>query len=144
MQKNPESTGQERFTFIDLFAGIGGMRLAFESAGGRCVFSSEWDRFCQKTYLANFGQQPEGDITKVDAASIPDHDILVAGFPCQPFSLAGKKKGFEDTRGTLFFDVCRIIKEKRPKAFMLEEREEPGRSRPGAHIQGDSRSLGRA
>lgn len=120
MQKNPESTGQERFTFIDLFAGIGGMRLAFESAGGRCVFSSEWDRFCQKTYLANFGQQPEGDITKVNAASIPDHDILVAGFPCQPFSLAGKKKGFEDTRGTLFFDVCRIIRKKRPKAFMLE------------------------
>lgn len=117
------------FKFIDLFAGIGGMRLAFESVGGQCVYSSEWNEFSQKTYEANFGEWPDGDITKVDAASIPDHDILVAGFPCQPFSIAGVSKkqslgratGFEDkTQGTLFFDVCRILKEKRPKAFMLE------------------------
>lgn len=117
------------FTFIDLFAGIGGMRIAFEQAGGRCVYSNEWNKYSQQTYFANFGEQPEGDITKVDAATIPDHDILVAGFPCQPFSIAGVSKkqslgratGFEDkTQGTLFFDVCRIMKEKRPKAFMLE------------------------
>ncbi len=117
------------FTFVDLFAGIGGMRLAYESAGGYCVYSSEWEKYCQQTYLANFGEQPDGDITKVDADSIPDHDILVAGFPCQPFSIAGVSKknslgratGFEDkTQGTLFFDVCRILKAKRPKAFMLE------------------------
>ena len=117
------------YTFIDLFAGIGGMRLAFEAAGGRCVYSNEWNKYSQQTYYANFGVQPEGDITKVDAESIPDHDILVAGFPCQPFSIAGVSKknslgratGFEDkTQGTLFFDVCRILKAKRPKAFMLE------------------------
>ena len=117
------------YTFIDLFAGIGGMRLAFEAAGGRCVYSNEWNKYSQQTYYANFGVQPEGDITKVDAESIPDHDILVAGFPCQPFSIAGVSKknslgratGFEDkTQGTLFFDVCRILKTKRPKAFMLE------------------------
>ena len=117
------------FTFIDLFAGIGGMRLAFQSANGTCVYSSEWNKFSQQTYAANFGETPEGDITKVDADSIPDHDILVAGFPCQPFSIAGVSKkqslgratGFEDkTQGTLFFDVCRILNAKRPKAFMLE------------------------
>lgn len=118
-----------KFTFIDLFAGIGGMRIAFDKAGGQCVYSSEWNKYSQQTYFANFGQQPEGDITKVDAADIPNHDILVAGFPCQPFSIAGVSKknsmgratGFEDkTQGTLFFDVCRILNEKRPKAFMLE------------------------
>ena len=117
------------FTFIDLFAGIGGMRIAFEQNGGQCVYSNEWNKYCQQTYFANFGEQPEGDITKVDASTIPDHDILVAGFPCQPFSIAGVSKknslgratGFEDkTQGTLFFDVCRILKAKRPKAFMLE------------------------
>ena len=117
------------FTFIDLFAGIGGMRLAFESAGGRCVYSNEWNKYSQQTYFANFGEQPEGDITKVDEHSIPDHDVLVAGFPCQPFSIAGVSKknslgretGFQDkTQGTLFFDVCRILKAKRPKAFLLE------------------------
>lgn len=117
------------FRFIDLFAGIGGMRLAFEQAGGICVFSSEWNRYSRKTYEANFGEEPAGDITQIDAATIPDHDILVAGFPCQPFSIAGVSKknslgrptGFEDrTQGTLFFDVCRILKEKKPKAFMLE------------------------
>ena len=118
-----------KFTFIDLFAGIGGMRIAFESAGGKCVYTNEWNKFSQKTYFDNFGDMPDGDITKVDANTIPDHDVLVAGFPCQPFSIAGVSKknslgratGFEDkTQGTLFFDVCRIIKAKRPKAFMLE------------------------
>lgn len=120
---------KSQFTFIDLFAGIGGMRLAYENVGGRCVYSNEWNKYSQQTYYANFVEQPEGDITKVDAKTIPDHDILVAGFPCQPFSIAGvskkislgRKTGFEDkTQGTLFFDVCRILKEKRPKAFMLE------------------------
>ncbi|MFA6835467.1 MAG: DNA (cytosine-5-)-methyltransferase [Fibrobacteraceae bacterium] len=118
-----------KYTFIDLFAGIGGMRIAFESAGGKCVYTNEWNKYSQKTYFDNFGDMPAGDITKVDAKTIPDHDILVAGFPCQPFSIAGVSKknslgrltGFEDkTQGTLFFDVCRIIKEKHPKAFMLE------------------------
>lgn len=120
---------KSQITFIDLFAGIGGMRLAYENVGGRCVYSNEWNKYSQQTYYANFGEQPAGDITQVDAKSIPDHDILVAGFPCQPFSIAGvskkvsmgRKTGFEDkTQGTLFFDVCRILKEKRPKAFMLE------------------------
>lgn len=127
-QKSPEKS-DSLFSFIDLFAGIGGMRIAFENAGGHCVYSSEWNKYSQQTYFANFGEQPEGDITQVDANSIPDHDILVAGFPCQPFSIAGVSKknslgratGFEDkTQGTLFFDVCRILKAKRPKAFMLE------------------------
>ena len=117
------------FTFIDLFAGIGGMRLAYESAGGHCVYSNEWNKYSQQTYYANFGEQPDGDITRVDENDIPDHDILVAGFPCQPFSIAGVSKkqslgratGFEDkTQGTLFFDICRILRAKRPKAFMLE------------------------
>lgn len=118
-----------KFTFVDLFAGIGGMRIAYEHAAGRCVYSNEWNTYSQDTYFANFREQPDGDITKVDARTIPDHDILVAGFPCQPFSIAGvskkqslgRKTGFEDkTQGTLFFDVCRILKAKRPKAFMLE------------------------
>ena len=117
------------FTFIDLFAGIGGMRIAYERSGGHCVYSNEWNKYSQQTYFANFGEQPDGDITKVEENSIPDHDILVAGFPCQPFSIAGVSKkqslgratGFEDkTQGTLFFDICRILKAKRPKAFMLE------------------------
>ena len=109
-----------RFTFIDLFAGIGGMRLAYENAGGRCVYSNEWNKYCQQTYFANFGELPDGDITKVNASTIPDHDILVGGFPCQAFSQAGLKRGFADTRGTLFFDIARIIKEKRPKACLME------------------------
>ena len=121
--------GRAAFTFIDLFAGIGGMRIAYEKAGGHCVYSNEWNKYSQQTYFANFGEQPDGDITKVEAESIPNHDILVAGFPCQPFSIAGVSKkqslgratGFEDkTQGTLFFDICRILKVKRPKAFMLE------------------------
>ncbi|KRF39884.1 DNA (cytosine-5-)-methyltransferase [Paenibacillus sp. Soil787] len=109
-----------RFKTIDLFAGIGGIRLAFHKLGSYTVFSSEWDKFSQKTYKANFGEVPHGDITKVDEKDIQDHDILLAGFPCQPFSQAGLKKGFEDTRGTLFHDIARIIAEKRPKAFLLE------------------------
>ena len=92
------------FTFIDLFAGIGGMRIAFEKAGGHCVYSNEWDKYCQQTYFANFGEQPEGDITKVDAKDIPDHDILVAGFPCQPFSIAGVSKKNSMGRATGFED----------------------------------------
>lgn len=116
-------------TFIDLFAGIGGLRLAFESTGAHCVYSNEWNKFSQITYKANFNETPDGDITKVKVADIPDHDILVGGFPCQPFSIAGVSKknslgratGFEDkTQGTLFFNICSILKEKRPKAFMLE------------------------
>lgn len=119
------------FKFIDLFAGIGGMRLGFEAAGGKCVFTSEWNKFAQQTYEANFPGKHAfaGDITEVKAGEIPSHDVLVAGFPCQPFSLAGVSKknalgrahGFEcDTQGTLFFDVARIIKAHRPKAFLLE------------------------
>jgi DNA (cytosine-5)-methyltransferase 1 len=122
-------TKNPKFTFIDLFAGIGGIRLAYQNIGGKCVFSSEWNHFAKRTYEANFGEVPFGDITKIHEKNIPDHDILTGGFPCQPFSIAGvsKKKslgrdhGFLDkTQGTLFFDIARIIKEKRPKAFMLE------------------------
>lgn len=109
------------FTFIDLFAGIGGIRLGFESVGGKCVFSSEFDEAACKTYEANFGEHPFGDITKIAASDIPDFDILLGGFPCQAFSIIGKKEGFEnETCGTLFFEIERILREKRPKAFMLE------------------------
>jgi len=120
------------FTFIDLFAGIGGLRRGFESIGGRCVFTSEWDKYSQQTYRANFpddDHEINGDITKIDATDIPAHDVLLAGFPCQPFSIAGVSKknalgrahGFEDkTQGTLFFDVARIIAHHRPAAFLLE------------------------
>jgi DNA (cytosine-5)-methyltransferase 1 len=120
---------QQNFTFIDLFAGIGGIRLAFERAGARCVFSSEWDAYACKTYEANFGDTPHGDITQISTRQIPDHDILTAGFPCQPFSIAGVTKhnalgnahGFKHaTQGTLFFDVARIIEKKQPRAFLLE------------------------
>ena len=129
IKKRYQMADREGFSFIDLFAGIGGMRLGFERAGCHCVYSSEWNKYSQQTYFANFGEQPEGDITQVIATDIPDHDILVAGFPCQPFSIAGVSKknslgratGFADkTQGTLFFDVCRIVKAKRPKAFLLE------------------------
>ena len=109
-----------KFTFIDLFAGIGGMRIAFQNLGGKCIFSSEIDEKAQKTYAINFGDIPDGDITKINENEIPNHDILVGGFPCQAFSIAGKRGGFKDTRGTLFFDVARIIKAKQPKAFFLE------------------------
>jgi len=126
-----ESSSTGTFDFIDLFAGIGGIRKAFEGIGGRCVFTSEWDSYAQKTYAENFrdGHPIFGDITQINAADIPDHDVLLAGFPCQPFSIAGVSKknalgkahGFAcDTQGTLFFDVARIIKEKQPRAFLLE------------------------
>ena len=121
--------GNNTFKFIDLFAGIGGFRLAMQSLGGTCVFSSEWDKDAQKTYFANFGEHPDGDITKISESEIPDHDVLCAGFPCQPFSLAGVSArnsldtahGFAcETQGTLFFDIVRIIKKKRPKVVFLE------------------------
>ncbi len=112
--------GTPRFTMIDLFAGIGGIRLAFQKQGGLSVFASEWDKFAAKTYKMNFGDEPEGDITQVPVSQIPEHNILLGGFPCQPFSQAGLKKGFEDTRGTLFFDIARILKERKPQAFLLE------------------------
>ncbi len=108
------------FTFIDLFAGMGGIRIPFEELGGKCVFTSEFDKFAQETYAENFGEIPSGDITKIDAKEIPPFDILLAGFPCQPFSNAGLKKGFEDTRGTLFFDIARIVKHHKPKVLFLE------------------------
>lgn len=117
------------FSFIDLFAGIGGFRLAFQEQNGKCLFSSEWDKYAQKTYEANFGEIPFGDIRNIDAENIPEHDVLVAGFPCQPFSIAGVSKknalgrqhGFLDaTQGTLFFDIARILEAKKPRAFLLE------------------------
>lgn len=106
--------------FIDLFAGIGGFRQGFESAGHECVFSSEINEHCQAVYQDNFKEKPASDITLIDEKSIPDFDILLAGFPCQPFSISGHKKGFEDTRGTLFFDICRILEEKKPSIAVLE------------------------
>lgn len=118
-----------KFKFIDLFAGIGGFRMAFQKAGGKCVFSSDWDKHSQETYEANYGEKPVGDIRQVKVSDIPQHDILCAGFPCQPFSIAGvskkislgRKHGFEDERqGNLFFDIAKILKEKKPKAFLLE------------------------
>ncbi len=117
---------REQIRFIDLFCGIGGFRVAFEEAceeveiNAKCVFSSDIDKFAQDSYEANFGERPHGDITQIDEKDVPDHDILFAGFPCQPFSIIGQMKGLNDTRGTLFFDIARIIKEKEPKAFILE------------------------
>jgi DNA (cytosine-5)-methyltransferase 1 len=109
------------YKFIDLFAGIGGMRIGFESAGAVCVFSSEWDKFAQQTYAANFKELPKGDITQIPESEIPRFDILVGGFPCQPFSTIGKREGFKHkTQGTLFYDVARIIEHHKPKAFLLE------------------------
>ncbi len=107
-------------SFIDLFAGIGGIRLGFEQAGAKCVFTSEFDEPCQDTYEANFGERPLGDITKISTGEIPDHDILTGGFPCQSFSIIGDRLGFSDTRGTLFFDVERILRDKQPYALCLE------------------------
>ena len=117
---------QEKLKFIDLFCGIGGFRVAFEEACEEndiqpdCVFSSDIDKYAQESYEANFGEKPFGDITKINENDIPDHDILFGGFPCQPFSIIGQMKGLNDTRGTLFFDIARIIETKRPKAFILE------------------------
>jgi DNA (cytosine-5)-methyltransferase 1 len=117
--KRPDNS-PELFKFIDLFAGIGGIRIPFQELGGKCVFTSEWDKFSQKSYASNFGEMPAGDITLVGAASIPDHDLLLGGFPCQAFSQAGLKKGFTETRGTMFFEIQRILVEKKPKGFLLE------------------------
>lgn len=114
---DPDSAG---FSFIDLFAGIGGIRYPFQKQGGHCVFTSEWDKFSKKTYAANFGEVPHGDITKIAAHDIPPHDVLLAGFPCQAFSQAGLRQGFNDTRGTMFFEIQRILAHHRPKAFLLE------------------------
>lgn len=108
------------FSFADLFCGIGGIRLPFQELGGECVFSSEIDDNAKKTYFSNYGEWPQGDISEIDARSVADFDILLAGFPCQPFSQAGKKKGFEDSRGTLFFEIARFLQQKRPHAFLLE------------------------
>jgi len=122
-EKAPFSLNRKKtskFEFIDLFAGIGGIRLPFQQLGGECVFTSEWDKFSQKTYIANFGEVPSGDITQIKASDIPPHDILLAGFPCQSFSQAGLKKGFSDTRGTMFFEIQRILSKHRPKVFLLE------------------------
>lgn len=113
-------TGWKTFRYADLFAGIGGIRLPFQNLGGVCVFSSEIDKFAVQTYKSNYDEIPYGDITKIKEEEIPSFDVLLAGFPCQAFSIAGKRKGFEDTRGTLFFDVARIIKYHKPKVFLLE------------------------
>lgn len=125
----PQKCVKPSFTFSDICAGIGGMRLAFENLGGKCAFSSEWDKYCQKTYYENFGDMPKGDITKIPIKKIPKHDIMLAGFPCQPFSKGGFatrrrlriKNGFsDDTQGKIFFHICKIIAEKKPKAILLE------------------------
>ncbi len=113
-------TKKKDITFIDLFAGIGGFRTALMKNGGTCVFSSEWDKNSQKTYFDNYNEMPEGDITKIDAKDIPKHDVICAGFPCQAFSVSGKRLGFDDTRGTLFRDVARIAKHHQPKVLFLE------------------------
>jgi len=109
-----------KFKFIDLFAGIGGFRIALERENANCVFSSEWDKDAQRTYQENFGEIPKGDITKINEKEIPEHDILCGGFPCQAFSISGKQRGFKDTRGTLFFDIARIVKHHKPKVVFLE------------------------
>jgi len=116
----PNKKVKKEIKFIDLFAGIGGIRLGFERAGAKCVFSSEIDSECQKTYHLNFNELPHGDITKIKENEIPNHNILTAGFPCQPFSICGRQKGFDDTRGTLFFDILRIVKNKKPDVVFLE------------------------
>ena len=111
---------KRKLRFIDLFAGIGGLRIPFDELGYECVFSSEWDRHACETYYANFGERPAGDITKIHAAQIPPHDLLLAGFPCQSFSIIGKRRGFADTRGTMFFEIERILNYHMPEYVMLE------------------------
>jgi DNA (cytosine-5)-methyltransferase 1 len=112
--------GGAQFTYIDLFAGIGGFHLAADELGGKCVFASEIDAEAKRAYKENYKAEPQGDITQIAASEIPDHDVLFAGFPCQSFSIIGKKRGFDDIRGTLFFEIARILEEKRPKMFVLE------------------------
>jgi DNA (cytosine-5)-methyltransferase 1 len=113
-------SGGMKFTYIDLFAGIGGFHQAADALGGKCVFASEIDTEAKRAYKENYKLEPQGDITQISASEIPDHDVLLAGFPCQPFSIIGKKLGFDDIRGTLFFEIARILKEKKPKMFVLE------------------------
>lgn len=121
MQKNAVANPLSgKFKFIDLFAGIGGFRIAGEACGGECVFSSEIDPSARDVYFRNFYEMPSGDITKIPEVAIPDHDILCAGFPCQPFSISGKHLGLSDSRGTLFFEIARIAKRKRPTVIFLE------------------------
>lgn len=119
-KKKSWETKNKNFTFVDLFAGVGGFRIGLEKNGGKCIFSSEWDKNSQLTYATNFGSYPDGDITKIDEKKVPKHNILCGGFPCQAFSISGSKKGFEDTRGTLFFDVARIVKQTKPDVVFLE------------------------
>jgi len=130
-----------KFTFIDLFAGIGGFHLTLADFGGLCVFSSEWDKNSQKVYLQNFGEIPQGDITKIDEKEIPPHDVLCAGFPCQAFSISGKQNGFKDTRGTLFFDIARIAKYHKPKVLFLENVKNLIRHNNGKTIEVIKKSL---
>ncbi len=120
IENNGLSRALKNYKYIDLFAGIGGFRYALDSFGANCVFTSEWDKNAQEVYKNNFGEMPEGDITQIDEKNIPKHDILCAGFPCQAFSISGNKKGFEDTRGTLFFDITRIARYHKPKFLLLE------------------------
>lgn len=110
--ENIQDNNQYNFKYIDLFAGIGGIRTPFQNLGGKCVFSSEIDKYASQTYEANYGEKPSGDINKISADTIPNFDVLLAGFPCQAFSIAGKREGFNDTRGTMFFEVERILEEK--------------------------------
>lgn len=109
-----------KFNYVSLFSGVGGFEQALDKLGGSCVFASEIDKFAAQAYEALYGEKPAGDITEIEAKDIPEHDLLVGGFPCQSFSVAGHRKGFEDTRGTLFFDIARIAAEKQPKVLLLE------------------------
>ena len=127
--------------FIDLFAGIGGFRYALESFGCKCVFSSEWDKYCQESYKINFNDDARGDITQIDEKEIPNFDVLCAGFPCQPFSISGKQKGFNDTRGTLFFDIVRIVNYHQPKIIFLENVKNLKAHNGGATFEVISRTL---
>lgn len=126
---------QRSFTYIDLFAGIGGFHQAGDSLGGKCIFASEIDSEAKKAYAANYGLEPQGDITKIEANDIPDHDVLFAGFPCQPFSIIGNRLGFDDIRGTLFFEIARILKEKKPNLFILENVKQLSRHNKGKTLQ---------
>ncbi len=125
----------KKMKFIDLFAGIGGFRYALENLGATCVFSCEWDKFCRESYKLNFNEIPHGDITQINEKDIPKHDILCAGFPCQPFSVSGKQKGFNDTRGTLFFDIARIVKYHKPKIILLENVKNLKAHNGGEHLK---------